>query len=295
MLVSEFFTFMRKREQIRLNRLAGLPRDQWTDDKILKEFKFTNVKREHDRTTYELMEKFYAGHEDASPSVRLLNCTMARFFGHVETVVELGWQSSWNREELLTKIEARLTRGEKIFTGAYIIPNCGRSDPKHIVVLDVLNDVASWAFGAHVEINWFSDSLTFRHLVEALCTHVNGMGSFMAKEVILDFILSSGWVPPDWTTWTPIGPGARRGAARVLSLDGHLDRPLSEPRALEVAKDLYDAYRQMPLVGEPHPHWPLDWVRLDLCDIQFQLCEWDKYLRASLGEGRPKTRFVPRT
>lgn len=293
MLVREFFDFIVSRESIRINREEyKLPRDEWTKDPILKEYKFTNVKRKHDRTTRELMEQFYAGHEDVSPSVRLLNCTMARFFGHVETVVELGWQDSWDREALKTKIEARIARGEKIFTGAYIIPNCGRSDPKHIVVLDVLRDVHSWAHSRDTDA--FHPELTLKKLITDLCAAVDGMGSFMAKEVLLDFILSSGWTPPDWQIWTPVGPGARRGAARVLSTDGSLGSPLSEAKALTVVKDLYDAYRQVPLPGV-QPLWPDHWESLDLCDIQFQLCEFDKYMRAKLGEGRPKAKFVPKT
>jgi hypothetical protein len=32
---------------------------------------------------------------------------------------------------------------------------------------------------------------------------------------------------------------------------------------------------------------------LELHDIQFQLCEYDKYERVRLGQGRPKARYEP--
>ena len=42
--------WIREREAIRLKRAAGLPQ-HWTDDQILRACFFTNVRREHDRTT----------------------------------------------------------------------------------------------------------------------------------------------------------------------------------------------------------------------------------------------------
>ncbi len=97
----------------------------------------------------------------------------------------------------------------------------------------------------------------------------------------------------DWETWTPVGPGARRGAARVR--DGFLDRGLSEHEALEVIREIYAAREE---------HWPrvlnrmswsdgpIEMVELDLTTIQFQLCEFDKYSRVAEGR-RPKRLFRP--
>ena len=48
----DFVDFMIAREKLRINK-AKYPDDpsKWTQNSILREFKFTNVKREHDRTT----------------------------------------------------------------------------------------------------------------------------------------------------------------------------------------------------------------------------------------------------
>jgi hypothetical protein len=292
MIVSEFYSFMRKRELIRLRRQAGQARELWTDDPILQTYKFTNVKRIHDWTTQKLLANFYqtdGNHLEDSPSELLINCTMARFFGLADTVLEIGWIDDWDKshdsEHIRAVVRERYRRREPVFTGAYIVPNCGDVRPKHEIVIDVISDVASWA-----STEWWHQNLPWKQLIGALCT-IKGMGSFMAKEVVLDFIAASGWTPPDWETWTPIGPGARRGAARVEGY-GALHRPLSEKKALEIALALYD---------ERSTLWPFGthdygftWVPLELSDIQFQLCEFDKYLRAVRGEGRPKAKFVPR-
>ena len=38
-------------------------------------------------------------------------------------------------------------------------------------------------------------------------------------------------------------------------------------------------------------HWPKNYVDLELHDIQFQLCEFDKYERVINNEGRPRSKY----
>jgi hypothetical protein len=40
--------------------------------------------------------------------------------------------------------------------------------------------------------------------------------------------------------------------------------------------------------------WPEGFPHLNLHDIQFSLCEFDKYQRAALGEGQPKALYKSR-
>jgi hypothetical protein len=52
----EYFALARERESIRRKRLAGEP-PPWTDDPILRTWRFTNVHRENDKTTLWLDER----------------------------------------------------------------------------------------------------------------------------------------------------------------------------------------------------------------------------------------------
>lgn len=281
-LERQFFEFMHAREEIRLRRQRGLPRDRWTNDEILKNYKFTNVKREHDRTTYELKEEFYDKFASKTTlEVTFLNCVIFRYFGTIETARSLGWHNTWaeqHRDVVIAKCKERLENKELVFTRAYIVPNCGDSKPKHEVVCDVIDQVFEYL----TDLPLLSKYATWQQLCEDLQDAVRGMGPFMAKEVVLDYVLATGWRPHDWDTWTPMGPGARRGAARVMN--GGALAPMSANAALEICKRLYDLRDR---------HWRDQAVQLDLTDIQFQLCEFDKYMRAKRGEGTPKNRFVP--
>jgi len=306
-LAIKFWEFIREREAIRLRRAAGQPAP-WTEDKILRAYKFTNVKREHDRTSVALKAIYDQHVLRASDRVVWLNCALYRLFGTAEMAAALGWVRAWGdeshrRSQVLRLAATRLATGQRVFTGAYIVPNCGRTRPKHEVVCSIVDGV--WKAAPEL----CDRAMDRWELAVGVLTQLWGIGSFIAKEIVLDYVMATGWRPSDWQTWTPIGPGARRGAMRVL--DGKLIHPhgLSEHYALKVCRELYTQrrdqwedwwstanhaavfsdevrrsrnYNQLP----PHSH-------LDLTDIQFQLCEFDKYQRALRGEGRPRSRFTP--
>jgi hypothetical protein len=303
MLTNEFFAFMRAREQIRLNRLAGKPREEWTDDPIFVSYKFTNVKREHDHMSryflkqYKKLNYFTPEGDWQDREDLFMNCAIARYFGTEKSYEVLGpytWAGdSRYDEEYFAEIEHYGMQGDLTFTGAYIIPNCGDSRPKYAVVADILRGIHKVHQKIVHELSHPEATRSFRVAMDIL-TACFGVGSFMGKEIILDYLMATGEEPSDWHTWTPIGPGARRGAARVMHPEGLLIAPLSEPKALRVARDLYEHYTQCVVPGCEHPFWPNDWVTLSLCDIQFQLCEFDKYLRVKVDKGQAKTRFVPR-
>ena len=86
----------------------------------------------------------------------------------------------------------------------------------------------------------------------------------------------------DRNTYCPAGPGARRGLNRVHGR--RVGQSLDEGRALNEMRALL---RAAPL------HLPDYMPELELHDIQFQLCEFDKYERVRLGEGRPRSRYRP--
>lgn len=278
--VDTFWNFMIERENIRLRRLRGQPWP-WSQDEIFQTYSFTNVKRHHDRVTTLLDREFYAPRrhlgESTHPSpTRLLNAAIFRFHGTVETARVLGWHGEWSdvdRETMIRKNALRSAMGEKIFTGSYIIPSCGISAPKHEVVAQIVDEV--WKCAEYVlDCN---DWETACHRLKV----VNGIGSFMAKEILLDYILATSWEPEDWQTWTPVGPGARRGAGWIVN---NLVGGIPEDEALSVIRMVYADRAQ---------HWPRDLVTLDLTDIQFQFCELSKMVKARTGIGAPKRRFHP--
>lgn len=300
--VERFYEFMTERENIRLRRLLGWPREQWTLDPVFQKYSFTNVKREHDRTSTRLMKEFYEPHILANEELEadaldlenpddlrtiLINCAIARYFGTVESMHVMGWTESWDTERR-NEILGYGAQGDLTFTSAYIIPACGQSRPKYEIVCDILDGI--WGspsaiysgrsgHTADLVVTAMSSITGWQHATQIL-TMLWGVGSFMAKEILLDYVMATGLKPADWQTWTPVGPGGRRGASRVLYGD---KRPISEALALDVIREVY---------AERGQYWRSDFVELDLTDIQFQFCEIDKHSRVAEGR-RPKRQFKP--
>jgi hypothetical protein len=290
--VEAFYEFMTERENIRLRRAAGWPRSEWTLDPVFQQYSFTNVKREHDRTTQLLKKEFYDWWRDEHmPTVQgpewmndpnedelrslLINCAIFRFFGTHETAQTLGWTELWDSKRR-EQIQAYGLQGDLHFTSAYIVPACGRSEPKYEVLCDVFDSVWSKSRDVIEAINTEESwRLACGHL-----TQCYGVGSFMAKEILLDYVLATQIYPEDWQTWTPVGPGGCRGAGRILH--GRKVR-LREAEALEVIREVYDQRGQ---------YWREDFVSLDLTDVQFQMCEIDKWSRVAEGRA-PKRKFRP--
>lgn len=294
--VDRFFAMMVERENIRLRRAANQPWP-WTDDPILRGYKFTNVKRTDDKTTRLLKREFYDeyrnqvfihhGLESAVEARRivLLNCAIARYFGTIEFMNAIGWQTRWDPKLLKRTARERLNRKERVYTGAYLISPCNHTGPKENVVVDIFladlwrqsDSVVRMLTRDDVGGHWGWKNIHTR------LSEVEGFGGtgFMAKETILDTRLVPGFwgeQPRDRMTWTPVGPGSRRGAGRMIGDDA--GGALNNSNTLEVCRELFARH------GD---YWPGDFVALELHDIQFQLCEFSKYEKVRLGQGRPRS------
>lgn len=274
--------FMQERERIRLRREAGAP-FPWTKDPILRDFKFTNVQRKHDRVSIEF-EAWYRANRRASGRQIIYNAAFARYFGRPEFVIACGWQNKHDPAPVIKLAREWIDRGEKVFTGAYMITNLGRNGPKEEFVM---NDVLSEVWDRSLKIaNTARKTRSWReaHAELSKCLGFGGTG-FMGKEVLLDTLYTDLWDddPVDWNTWCPVGPGALRGLNRLA--ERPINKGLTQAKALNELILVWNNIRGL---------WPSGWQPLSLHDVQFQLCEFDKYERTRLGEGRPRSRYKPK-
>ncbi len=270
---------MIKRERIRLNKAAGLPWP-WSDDPILNAYKFTNVKREHDRTTRWMRLNWTRPNENRPHGEIIFNCALFRYFGTIEFAEAVGWQTDWNAESIIDTAAQRRRTKERVFTGAYIIPTLGKTGPKHEVICNsvltplwaVKDDLASLA----------RETQSWESVGRRMMT-MPGFGGtgFMTKEVLQDVMQTPVLrIAKDRDTWCPAGPGARRGLNRIHSRA--LSARVSEEQLLAEMMALFQAAPD---------HLPNYMPELELHDIQFQLCEFDKYERVRLGQGKPKQKY----
>jgi hypothetical protein len=280
---AKMLKFMQERHKIYLAKTAGKP-PPWTKDPILREYKFTNVYREIDRVTIWIRENIrepYADH----PYLWFMLCA-ARMINWPPSLAELiadqgAWPSAkgaWDWHCMVRVLEARMARKEQVFTGAYIVPNVGSPHSKaHMVAHNFLRPMFNMRH--KIEPALHQRSLQFAH--ETLMQyHGFGGKGFMAYEVVSDLRYTRYLEDAlDVSTWANAGPGAIRGLNRVAERD--LRFRLKPQEANEEMQELL-AWMQ--------PRWEHS-PKLEMREIEHQLCEFDKYQRVLLGEGRPRSKY----
>lgn len=273
--VQELFAFwIIERTRILHNREQGLPKP-WTDDPILKNYRFCNVRREDDTVTKFVRSWMlpWANHQNL-----LLGAAIARFTNVPNTIAQIGFPDIWSAPDVLEKLEAMDAANQKIWTSAYIVSTNGHAMPKaKYVVQTVLDPLAK----ACKQGQW-PRTLAALH---ARLTQFNGVGSFMSGQIIADLKNTTGspWstVNDEWMDFVVPGPGSRRGLARLIG------RPA--PYTLS-DKEFYNHFALARRIAySTHKHGvPI------LCaqDVQNCLCEFDKYMRVKLNEGRPRQTYT---
>ena len=279
-----FQYYIRERYRVRAKRLSGAAPSAWTNDLILQTYKFTNVRREWDYTSTWLCQRWYKpfGHRHTAG----LAAAVARFFCYVPTLERIGFPDVPNTRKGVTRyvertrkiLQARVDGGHKIFTSAYVIGGVQRGHAKHDWVLDQYM-LPAWESGL-LDAEYWSCEKLHDQLVQ-----LNGWGHFMTQEVVLDLqhtrVLQHA---EDRTTYGYAGPGAIRGLNRIHGRD--VGASLAQPKARAEMRALQqESTRWATMPRELRG-------ALTVHDIEFNLCEYDKYCRVLFGQGTPKQHFT---
>lgn len=330
-MYEQFFKFARERHAVYLRRQSGAPQDQWTQDAILRQYRFTNVFRELDRVTvwvHENIREPYANHRNL-----WLMLAIARYINWPDTLEYLikhedrgVWPHDHNFSPaaLGRALDAWQALGNKVYTGAYMIraesdPNCEwYSWSKQRYVAEVVigrlwEDRVSWV--NHLRYPGRSLENTWQKFQP-----YRGWGPFMAYEVVTDMR----WTryledAPDIMEWANPGPGARRGLNRIHGRD--LKKQLPDAQCVSEMQRILDASQSPDFWPQPSEYWTadlgevaaeqvadlavtrgldghlvtcfqlMDWPSWEMRDVEHTLCEFDKWERVRLGQGKPRSKF----
>ena len=293
--LEDFYGWINQRHRIWIRRAIG-QKKPWTDDPIFLDFKFTNAFRYLDRGTVALRGMLAPAIESLEEDYRT---------GRLETREEealilwnIIWYRSFNRDvhaegvgfcnpdELSDYMEKRADAGQKNFTSAHMTAGiAGQS--KTTTILDAMYEVWVQRFEILEDCIWGpgkSMQKVFRRLLDIFT-----IGPFLSYEMVCDLrftpLLNKA---EDINSWSNVGPGAKRGLERLglvateaTLLDNMiwLHHPDQALQYLERhVKNHYD---------EDSEFWP----PFELREIEHSLCEFDKYERVRLGQGRPRRKY----
>jgi hypothetical protein len=269
--INDYFNFINERHAIYINKVSGA-NFPWTEDKILQEYSFCNVFRELDKVTIWLREKWrepFADHPNLPFAM-----AMARQINWPPTLEEIGFPITWDPERIKNIMFDRQKRKQKVYTGAYMLTGT-LGGPK---VIQTIDKILTPLYNNQPPLYPRSLERTWREYLP-----YKGFAKFISYEVVTDLRHTKHLQnADDIMTWANPGPGAKRGLNRINGND--LNTAIHVKRANEQMMDLLDHS-----VETLEPFVPA----LEMRDIEHCLCEFDKYERTRLGEGRPRAKYRP--
>lgn len=275
--VGDFFAVARERQWIHIRRSMG-KEFPWTEDPVLRDYRFCHVYREQDKVT----KWFRNNIRDPlrrEPDV-LMATVWFRWFNlpSVGQYYDLGRTYQEQAQALRGALMRHREHGNQIITGAYMVKSPAGYD-KVNGLMDCIDRIAEDAWEGTQHTRSLEDLHTW--LIQ-----YPYMGRFMAYEVVSDLRHTAMLErAPDIDTWASFGPGAARGLQWVY---GGPKRNYSsrsgQQQMLEEAGCL---------LAESREEWPSEWPAWEMREVEHWLCEYDKYCRAKHNGQTLKRRYTP--
>lgn len=270
--ISLLLHWIREREAVRQAKETNRSKP-WTSDPLLQNYRFCNVRRMDDKVSRELLLNWYPNTigYDSLPAA-----TLARLVNWPDSLFEITSGCPYSPDAIplaRSVLHRRAERGDKVFTGAYVVPGVPGLDK----VSSVLN---------LVELVDTRKSDLWKPTMQGTWTELialPGLASFLAGQIVADIAeLPAGQEWTDRHHWAPMGPGSKRGMNRLLG------------RPKEQTMKQLDFEQLLPeLMSHIHPNIEAIWSdrKLIAMDVQNCLCEFDKLRRLQLGEGKVRARY----
>lgn len=271
----EFWDFMQERHNIWHKRFVLKQPKPWTEDEVLRDYKFTNCFRQLDRGTIALHDMFKnaangCNFKRRTMALDIFNICWYRIFNVDQHAENCGYVSRLEDiQHYFIRIHAEKKAGEpiKVWTGAHLTYPGNGGQTKIDFYLDAVKE-----FWEDIDVLVDACSTNKMEVVYETLKQYQTVGNFIAYEIVCDLRFLVMDDPVDVNTWANIGPGAKRGLQR-LGMDVSVQSMI----------DLYKTGRRL----RWHDcGWPFE-----LREIEHCLCEFDKYVRTKTGEGRPRSKY----
>lgn len=326
-----FFETMYERQIIWKRRFIEKKPQPWTDNPIFRDYKFTNVYRELDRSSQFLIKNIIL--DDELDNINLLWKMMVyRLFNNPETFsfdpskvsgdlfnqdVEFIPSSRWRNgipdladydiEEFEKFINGVRASGKNPFTNAYLINSLANKQEKrdYVYTRIVMPELYS-------KIDEIYDTIINADKPEILISLLNTIpcvANFISHELYQDLTYISRYTKRDFfrftqNDYTNVGPGASIGIRLIFP---NIDTLKNQKQAIYDLRDM--AKKWLTEIGDergecfPYLYWnkvKREYYTTKVCNItlhqiEMWLCEFQKYWKMIIGEGKQRSKFVPKT
>jgi alpha-glutamyl/putrescinyl thymine pyrophosphorylase clade 1 len=286
-----YWRFAARRQKLYYSRING-EAPPWTDDAVLREYRFTNAFRASDRVSQFLIRHvMYADNAPCEPDEIVFRTLLFKMFNKVSTWNHLEKQlgqvrwADYDFDRYRQALDQAAASGP-IYSAAYVIPppRLGESK-KHMNHLRLLERIMRDRLGDAV-----AGTNSLADVYDRLVSYPS-IGNFLAFQFTIDLNYST-LLSGDENDFVVAGPGAQDGIRKCFGpesrgIESEIIRYVTDSQELHVERLSLDFGG---LFGR----------RLHLIDCQNLFCEVDKYARVAhpevtgvSGRRRIKQRFRP--
>jgi hypothetical protein len=248
-----FKDFCQERESIRLKKEMGVPANQLTDDEILKNKRFCNISRLHDKGTKKLIEII----EKFNIDEKILTSFYYRLFSSGNNLLLY-------LKDGIEQFKIRINEEDKIFwhkeyAWPYQVRINGYNGFKDLLLKlfkiedKILKEIKSWN-----QNNYINSSIKLRDIINESYPegHIRSIFPFFQHVLDLDFISPNSINKNSNIFWGAGSASAIKKIAKSLKINYK-----------DIYKDLYKYFDNS----------------LDIVTLEHALCEYDKYCKYRLG------------
>lgn len=299
--LNEFFRLMYERQEIWHNRFILKQPKPWTKDSILSKYKFCNVYRELDRNSQWLINNVIKD-ENLSFNDLLFKIIIFRIYNTIEIFDHIKLPNFDNYDQSMFLNDLKYLEEKKnirtLNTKAYLI-NTYMSKGKSYEVY--ANQIIPSAHKIIPEIvNIINEGKSVQDLINKF-KQISGIGRFLAHEFFVDLCYLNKYVVDcifPWTEndYTDVLPGSKDGIRWIFpSMRGRIE-------AIYILRDLapemlskHGKFKYMNWDIEEQKYLITTQPNITLHQTEFILCEFNKYMKMLIGEGKQRKEFKPKT
>lgn len=274
MLTEKLVWWMVEREAMRRRKELKQP-PPYSENHIMANTRFTNVRREHDKVTRYLANSPWRREWHPNMPARMTLARMVNYIPSLKNILE-SWESGkvfddWRVARMVLDQREELNR--KVWSSAYTITTCGRYMRK-------VPYVTGHVVPAVAALGPLPAACTTLAATYKWLRAVDGLGSFLAAQVVADLKnIEDGplFTADDWYIWSAPGPGSLKGLTALFGYN--------------VTASTYHAHITKAW-AEVLPLLPEDLQDISMQDFQNCLCEFSKLVRIENG-GHVRNHYKP--
>ena len=279
--------FVWEREVIRIVKERG-GEPPYTKDPVLGRYRFTNIRRRDDRVSRWVIENVIRPHEH-NPNLwfMLLITRLINWPPALQHLIDDGLlfrkPHEFDAQAFSDSLEAYKAKRGKVYTGAYMVYPT-KMDPGSVKSLAIAKHIIAPASRMHDEmvrrLSGYENDRSVERVVDQLSSGF-GISTFIAGQVAADLT----YCPQlggafDLRSYAPMGPGSSRGLNYL-----HGRKPFASWDQNSFNQALIEINKSIDK--------ELEIKDLSLHCVQNCMCEFSKYCRTVLGEGKPKSVYQP--